>query len=194
MKKVLSVLALAFLVSMMTASASEIEITSPAAGETYYIWDDVSIEYDSTLGEDYIYTTFVNGIQSGVFAPEKYGKYIIKVLGENPGCEDCPEYTAKRTINVGYYPNPEQTKIEITSPVLGSDYHVGENVTIEFESPLKDRDGFIFNTYVTDPNGVSKKTKTWAPTGPGRYGIRVEAVGKGFKFSSSNDYIALAPE
>lgn len=177
MKNILSILTLAFFVSMIAASASEIEITSPVAGENYYIWDEVPITFTSTLGEGYSYTTFVNGLPTDVLASEIGGKYLIKVLGENPDCEECSDYTAEQTIDIGFFPRVEETRIKIISPALGNNYYVGDNVTIEFESPLTDRDDFIFNTYVTGPDKVKRMVETWNPTEPGRYSIKVEAVG-----------------
>lgn len=196
MKNILLVLVLAFLVPMMMASASEIEITSPVAGEKYYVWDEVPIEFTSLLGEGYIYSTYVNGVETDVFAPEKGGRYVIRVLGENPDCEECFEYSAERIFKVGYYPRTEETQMIITSPVFGVNYLVNDTVPIEFESPLTDRDDFVFKIFVTGPDGVNELMQPyeWKPTMPGEYGIKVKAVGigNGFQFASSLGYVALA--
>lgn len=186
MKNILSILALAFIVSMLAVPASAVEITSPVAGQKYYVWDNMPIELDN-LEEGYFYTTFVNGVPAEVFAPERGGKYVIKVFGENPDCETCPDDTAEQIIRVDPYPPVEKTRIKIISPEVDFDYHVNDVVPIEFESQLKDRTDFIFKTYVTDPNGVTELTETWAPKETGKYIIRVEALGidNGFRFCSS---------
>ena len=194
MKNILSVLALAFFMSMVMASASEITITSPAAGQKYYAWDEVPIEYTSTLGEGYIYTTYVNNVETDIFAPDYGGTYVVKVLAENPECEDCPDMESQIQLNVDDFPRVEKTRIKITSPVIGAEYHVNDIIPIEFDTPLAGRDGFEFKTYVTSPNGVRELTDTWAPKVPGKYGIKVDAIGYGFTFSISRGYIALASE
>jgi len=194
MKNILSILALAFLVSMVTASASEITITSPVPGQKYCAWDEVPIEFTSTLGEGYTYTTYVNGVETDVFAPENGGKYVVKVFAEIPGCEDCYDTQSQIAFNVDCFPRVDKTRIVITSPEIGVEYHVNDSVPIEFETPLAGRDGFEFKTYVTGPDGIRKLTDTWAPTVPGKYGIKVNAVGNGLTFSISHGYVALAPE
>lgn len=195
MKNILTIITLALFVSMIAASASEIEITSPVATEKHYIWDEVPITFTTQLGDEYNYTTFVNGVPEDVFAPESGGKYLIKVVGENPDCEEC-SYYAEQTIDIGFFPRTEETRIKIISPALGTNYYVGDNVAIEFESPLTERSDFIFNTYVTGPDKVSRQTETWAPDMPGKYGIKVEAIGitSGLSFASSRGYEAQSPE
>lgn len=194
MKNILLILALAFLVSMVTASASEITITSPVPGQKYCAWDEVPIEFTSTLGEGYIYTTYVNGEQTKVFAPESGGQYVINVFAENPECEECYDKQSQIEFNVDDFPRVDKTRIAITSPKKGVEYNVNDSIPIEFDTPLLGRDGFEFNTYVTGPNGVRELTDIWAPTVPGKYGIKVDAVGYGFTFSISRGYIALAPK
>lgn len=192
MKNILSILVLTFIVSMNAVPASAIEIASPIAGQKYYIWDNVPIELDNPE-EGYFYTTFVNGVPSEVFAPERGCKYIIKVIGENPDCETCPVDTAEQIIRVNPYPPVEKTRIKIISPAVDFEYHINDFVPIEFESQLMDRTDFIFKTYVTDPNGATEQTEIWAPKEPGKYIIKVEAIGigNGFRFSSSHAYTAL---
>jgi hypothetical protein len=193
MKNILSILALAFLVSMVTASASEITITSPVPGQKYCAFDEVPIQFTSTLGEGYTYSTYVNGVETDVFAPDKCGKYVVKVIAKNQLCENCKDVQSQITFNVGF-PQADKTRIVITSPEIGVVYHVNDIIPIKYETPLAGRDGFVFKTYVTGPDGVSELTDTWAPTVPGEYGIKVNAVGKGFTFSISHGYVALAPE
>lgn len=139
MKDIILILTLAFLMSMTMASASEIEITSPVAGQKYFVWDEIPIEFTSMLGEGYAYTTYVNGVVTNSFEPKKGGRYVIKVLGEDPDCEECFAYYAERTINIGNFPRPEQTRINIIAPVFGAEYFVNDTVPIQFESPLTDR-------------------------------------------------------
>lgn len=196
MKNILLILTLAFLVSMVAASASQITITSPVPGQRYCAWDELPIEFTSTLGEGYTYTTYVNGVETGVFAPQKGGKYLVKVLAENPGCEDCYDKQKEIVVDVGYRPRLEKIQIVITSPKIDADYHVNDSVPIEFETPLFGRDDFIFKTYVTGPDGVRELMDTWAPTVPGEYGIRVDAlgIGNGFTISYSQGVVALPLE
>lgn len=179
---------------MVTASASEIIITSPVPGQKYFAWDEVPIEFTSTLGEGYTYATYVNGVETDVFAPDEGGNYVVKVFAENPECEDCCDEQCQIVLNVGYFPRVDKTRIIITSPEIGVEYHVNDSIPIEYETPLVNRDGFEFKTYVTGPDGVRELTDTWAPTEPGEYGIKVNAIGNGFTFSISHGYIALAPE
>lgn len=192
MKNILSIMALAFLASMITASADEITVTSPVPGQKYYIWDEVPIEFTSTLAEGYNYTTYVNNVETTVFAPEKGGKYVVKVLAENPGCEDCYDKQRQITINIGYFPPVDKTRIVITSPEIGVTYSVNESVPIEFATPLINIAGFKFKAYVTGPDGVRNKadTWTWTPSMPGEYSIDVNAVGNGFIFGTSRVYEA----
>lgn len=194
MKNMIFILTLAFFMSMMIASASEIEITSPVAGQKYFVWDEIPIDFNSLLGEGYVYTTYVNGVVTDSFAPKKGGTYIFKVLGEDPDCEECFAYSAERTIKIGNFPRPEQTRINITSPVFGAEYFVNDTVPIQFESPLTDRDDFVFKVYVTGPDGSRELTEPyeWKPTLPGDYGIKVKAVGigNGLQFVSSLGYFA----
>jgi hypothetical protein len=194
MKNILAILALAFLVSMVTASASEITITSPVPGQKYCAWDEVPIQFTNTLGEGYTYTTYVNGVETNVFAPEKGGKYVVKVLAKNLECEDCNDKETQVEFNVDCFPQVDKTRIVITSPEIGVEYHVNDFVPIDFDTPLVGRDDFEFKTYVTGPNGVRELTDTWAPTVAGKYNIKVEAVGNGFTFTASHRYVALAPE
>lgn len=194
MKYALSVLTLAFLMSIAIVSASEITITSPASGQRYCAWDEVPIEFTSTLGEGYSYTTYVNDVETDIFAPEYGGQYVVKVLAEDPGCEECYDEQSQIELDVDDFPRVDKIRIAITSPKIGVEYQVNGSIPIEFYSPLLGRDGFEFNTYVTGPNGVRELTDTWAPTVPGKYGIKVDAVGDGFVFSISHGYIALALE
>jgi hypothetical protein len=175
--------------SMIAVSASEIEITSPVAGKEYYVWDEVPITWTSTLGEECNCSSFVNDEPTNVFSPEIGGKYVIKVI-----CENCSNY-AQQIFNIGFFPRAEKTRIKITSPVPGTEYYVGDIVPIEFESPLTDRDDFIFNTYVIGPDRVKRMVETWNPTEPGRYSIKVEAVGENTpSFASTLGCKALANE
>lgn len=182
--------------SMMVASASEIEITSPIADEKYYVWDEVPITFTSTLGEGYSYITHVNGMSADIFAPKIGGKYIIEVLGINPNCEECPSYAAEETINLEFFPRIEETRIRITSPAPNTLYYVGDSVPIEFESPLTDRTDFMFNTYVIGPDKVKKLDEVWEPTTPGKYSIKVEAIGtdNGLSFGAALGCNAIVRE
>lgn len=194
MKAILSILTLAFLLSMITVSASEIAIISPVSSQRCYVWDEVPIKFTSALGEGYIYTTYVNGEETDIFAPEHGGKYLIKVIAENPECDDCYIKENEIAVDVGYFPRVNKTRIVITSPQVGAEYYVNDSVPIEYKTPLTDRDGFEFTTYVTSPDGVCEPADIWTPTVPGEYGIRVNAVGDGFTFSISHGFVALAPE
>lgn len=193
MKNILLVLALALLVSMVTASAYEIIITSPVPGQKYYAWDEVPITFTSTLGEGYSYTTYVNDVETDVFEPKDGGRYVVKIFAQNPGCEDCYDMQRQIDINVDDFPRVDKTRIVITSPALGVEYHVNDSIPIEFRTPLDGMEGFKFKTYVTGPDGVRKMTETWTPTVPGEYRIKVDAIGKGFIFSISHGYFAAAP-
>lgn len=196
MKNIISILALAFIVSMVTASGGEITITSPVPGQKYYVWDEVPIRFTSTLGEGYSYTTYVNGVETDVFAPEDGGRHVVKVFAENPGCLDCYDKQRQIAFDVGYFPRVNKTRIVIMSPKIGVQYHVNDSIPIEFETPLLGRDDFVFKTYVTGPDGVRKMTENWEPTIPGKYGIKVDAIGigNGFHFSSSAGYVAQEVE
>lgn len=195
MKNIPFILVLAFLVSMIAVSASEIEITSPAPGQRYYVWDNVPITF-THLGEGWEYVTCVNGEETDVFAPDVGGKYVISVVATKNSAIGVEKVEIEETCNVRSLPRPANTQITITSPIWGKEYSVGDVVTIEYETPLAERDDFIFKTYVTGPDGVRNLTEIWAPTVPGEYGIRVDALGirNGFTFSSSQGFEILPSE
>ena len=130
------------------------------------------IKFTSALGEGYIYTTYVNGEETDIFAPEHGGKYLIKVITENPECDDCYIKENEIVVDVGYFPRVNKTRIVITSPQIGAEYYVNDSVPIEYKTPLTDRDGFEFTTYVTSPDGVCEPADIWTPTVPGEYGMK----------------------
>lgn len=169
--------------------AGEIDITAPTEGQRYYVWDEVPIAYNLMPGDGWTYQTFVNGEETDMFAPLDAGLYTITVMASKV-------VDAENGISItSPFPRPTETRIIITNPVYNQVYGVGDEIPVEFTSPLTDREGFTFRAYVKEP-GATKKAEltdwTWTPTKVGNYGISVEAKGDGFTFVASRGYNVVA--
>lgn len=189
MKNIITILATLFVLIIGTASASEIDITAPVEGQRYYVWDEVPITYSLMPGDGWTYQTFVNGEETDVFAPMSDGLYTITVMASKV-------VDAENGISItSPFPRPTATRIVITNPVYNQIYNVGDEIPIEFTSPLTDRDGFTFTAYMKEP-GTNKKVEltdwVWTPTKVGNYGISVQAKGDGFTFVASRGYDVIA--
>lgn len=170
-------------------SAGEIDITAPAEGQRYYVWDEVPIAYSLMPGEGWSYQTFVNGEETDMFAPMKDGLYTITVMASKV-------VDAENGISItSPFPRPTATRIVIVNPVYNQIYHVGDEIPVEFTSPLTDRDGFTFTAYMKEPGTNTKVEITdwvWTPTKVGNYEISVQAKGNGFTFVASRGYNVIA--
>lgn len=169
--------------------AGEIDITAPAEGQKYYIWDEVPIAYSLMPGEGWSYQTFVNGEETDVFTPLNTGLYTITVMASKVvDVENGISITSP-------FPRPTSTRIVITNPVSNQVYNVGDEIPVEFTSPLTDREGVTFTAYMKEP-GTNTKVElidwVWTPTKVGQYGIMIQAQVDGFTFGSSRGYNVVA--
>ena len=185
----IATIAALFVLMIGMASAGEIDITAPVEDQKYYVWDEVPITYSLMPGDGWTYQTFVNGEETDVFAPMSDGLYTITVMASKV-------VDAENGISItSPFPRPTATRIVITNPVYNQVYHVGDEIPIEFTSPLNDREGVTFTAFMKEP-GTTKKVELtdfiWTPTKVGQYGIMVQAQVDGFTFLSSRGYDVIA--
>ena len=189
MRNIIVVMATLLVLLIGTVSAGEIDITAPAEGQRYYVWDEVPITYNLMPGDGWSYQTFVNGEETAMFAPLDTGLYTITVMASKV-------VDAENGISItSPFPRPTATRIVITNPVYNQVYNIGDEIPVEFTSPLTDREGFSFKAYVKEPGTTTKVELTdwtWVPTKVGNYGISVEAKGNGFTFVASRGYNVVA--